>query len=128
MIQVLARALEKRSGQIGMAVFATGTVSSVLSAVILRLNIYSVVLFCGFGIILIGLVWMLCVTVMAAVEVFRGATTSGRQAAHLARFTRLYQSALILTRRGIPFGSEAGFDCRTGGVRHGDRDCSSHRL
>jgi hypothetical protein len=76
--QVLARALEKRSGQIGMAVFVTGAVSSVLSAAILRLNIYSLVLFSGFGIILIGLVWMMCVTVMAALEVFRGATTGGR--------------------------------------------------
>jgi hypothetical protein len=76
--QVLARAHEKRSGQIGMAVFATGAVSSVLSTVILRWNLYSFVLFSGFGIILIGLVWMLCVTVMAALEVFRGATTGKR--------------------------------------------------
>jgi len=76
--QVLARALEKRSGQIGMSVFSTGVILSVLSAAILRWNIYSFALFSGFGIIVIGLIWMLCVTVMAALEVFRGATTGGR--------------------------------------------------
>jgi len=75
---VLARALEKKSGQIGMSVFITGAVISILSAAILRWDTYSLVLFSGAGIIIIGLIWMLCVILFAALEVFRDATTTGR--------------------------------------------------
>lgn len=76
--QVLTLVLEKRLGQIGMAIFATGAVSSVLGAAMLRWNIYSIVLFLGFGIIIVGLIWMLGMTVMAALEILRG-TATGRK-------------------------------------------------
>lgn len=74
---VLAHALKKRSGKIGMSIFVVGGASSILGAAILRLNIYSVVLLCGVGVFIIGLIWMLCVTVIAAFDVFREATTKG---------------------------------------------------
>ncbi len=71
---VLARALYRRSGQIGMSVFVSGAVLSVLSAAILHWNIYSLVLFSGFGLITVGLPWMLFLIIRAAVETYRDAT------------------------------------------------------
>lgn len=58
-------------GQIGMAIFVVGIILSVLSAAILRLNIYSLVLFAGFPLIIVGLIWIVAMTLVSGVALFQ---------------------------------------------------------
>jgi hypothetical protein len=76
---VFARSIASRTGQIGMAIFIAGAILSVLSAAILRLNIYSLVLFTGIPLVIVGLIWMLVMTVLAGVATFREARAEFRR-------------------------------------------------
>ena len=70
---VLARAIQIRAGQLGLSLFITGVISSISSAAILKANVYSLVLFAGMPILLVGLVWMISLVLLAAVATFRDA-------------------------------------------------------
>jgi hypothetical protein len=68
---VLARAIKTRSGQCALALFIAGVISSISSAAILKANVYSLALFIGFPALLIGLAWVMCMVVLAAIATFR---------------------------------------------------------
>jgi hypothetical protein len=67
---LLARLIASGAGQVGMAIFIAGIILSILAAAILRLNIYSLVLFAGFPLIIVGLAWNVVMTFVAGVARF----------------------------------------------------------
>ena len=67
---VFGHLIASGAGQVGMAIFVAGIIVSVLSAAILRLNIYSLVLFAGFPLIMVGLIWNVVMIVLAGVARF----------------------------------------------------------
>lgn len=76
---VLGHLIASRAGQVGMAIFVAGIISLVLATAILRLNIYSLVLFVGFPLIIVGLIWNVVLIFVAGVARFHELRTELRR-------------------------------------------------